>query len=47
MNAPTCPQQSFTGETNNLNLVGTPAYGVGTSPSLRSNQSNLTVSPPS
>jgi hypothetical protein len=46
-NAPSCLMTGYTGETNNLNLVGTPAYGVGASPSLRSNQSNLTVSPPS
>ncbi|MFI0894932.1 hypothetical protein [Streptomyces sp. NPDC020983] len=46
-NAPSCLMTGYTGETNNLNLVGTPAYGVGASPSLRSNQSNLTTSPPS
>ncbi|MFI0937367.1 hypothetical protein [Streptomyces sp. NPDC021020] len=46
-NAPSCLMTGYTGETNNLNLVGTPAYGIGSSPSLRSNQSNLTVSPPS
>ena len=45
--APSCLLTGYTGETNNLNLVGTPAYAAGASPSLRSNQSNLTLSPPS
>lgn len=45
--APTCLTQGYTGETNNLNLVGTPAYGPGASPSLQSVQSNILTSPPS
>ncbi|UWE11184.1 hypothetical protein [Actinacidiphila bryophytorum] len=45
--APTCLTQGYTGETNNLNLVGTPAYGPGTSPSMQSVQSNILTSPPS
>lgn len=46
-NAPTCITQGYTGETNNLNLVGSPAYGVGASPSLQSVQSNVLTTPAS
>ncbi|MFG1805636.1 discoidin domain-containing protein [Streptomyces sp. NPDC049040] len=45
--APTCLTEGFTGETNNLNLVSTPAYAAGASPSIRSVQSNILTSPPS
>lgn len=38
--APTCIYGGWTGETNNLNLVGTAAYATGASPSIRSVQSN-------
>jgi hypothetical protein len=38
--APVCEQEGFTGETNNLDLVGTPAVGIGPSPSILSVQSN-------
>jgi hypothetical protein len=39
--------EGFTGETNNLNLVGTTAYTPGASPSIRSTQSNILTSPAS
>jgi von Willebrand factor type D domain len=39
-NAPTCVLEGFTGETNNLNLVGTAAVGTGPSPAVVSTQSN-------
>jgi hypothetical protein len=45
--APSCLYEGFTGETNNLNLVGTAAYTPGASPSLQSRQSNLLTSPAS
>lgn len=42
--APTCVLQGFTGETNNLNLVSTPAYAITSSPSIHSRQSNTLTS---
>ena len=39
-NAPTCVQEGFTGETNNLNLVGTASVGTGAAPAVVSTQSN-------
>ncbi|WP_051951208.1 hypothetical protein [Actinacidiphila yeochonensis] len=46
-NAPTCLSEGFTGETNNLNLVNTPSFTVGASPSIQSRQSNILTSPAS
>jgi hypothetical protein len=43
-NAPTCVLEGFTGETNNLNLVGTAAVGAGPSPAVVSTQSNTLTS---
>jgi hypothetical protein len=43
-NAPTCVLEGFTGETNNLNLVGTAAVGTGPSPAVVSTQSNTLTS---
>jgi hypothetical protein len=40
-NAPTCHLEGYTGETNNLTLVGTPALTIGPSPAIRSTQSNV------
>jgi hypothetical protein len=45
--APTCLMQGYTGETNNLNLVSSPAYGIGAAPSLQSVQSNVLTTPAS
>jgi YVTN family beta-propeller protein len=39
--APTCVLQGYTGETNNLNLVGTPAIGLAPYPAIVSEQSNI------
>jgi len=39
--APTCVLEGFTGETNNLNLISTPAYPITPSPSIHSRQSNI------
>ncbi|WGM37699.1 VWD domain-containing protein [Caulobacter sp. NIBR1757] len=39
-NAPTCVLEGYTGETNNLDLVDTPAIAIGPSPAIVSNQSN-------
>ncbi|WP_157436108.1 hypothetical protein [Actinospica robiniae] len=39
--APTCIYGGWTGETNNLTLVGTATYATGASPSIRSVQSNI------
>ena len=39
--APNCVLEGFTGETNNLNLVGTPGVGTGPSPAVVSTQSNV------
>jgi hypothetical protein len=47
MNAPACVLEGFTGETNNLNLVGTAAVGTGPSPAVVSMQSNATNTQPS
>jgi hypothetical protein len=38
--APECAMEGFTGETNNLNLVGTAAVGPGAAPAIVSRQSN-------
>lgn len=38
--APTCRLEGFTGETNNLNLVGTTPVGPGPSPAIVSTQTN-------
>jgi hypothetical protein len=43
-NAPTCAAEGFTGETNNLNLVATPAIAIGASPAVAFNQSSATGS---
>ncbi len=43
-NAPTCVPEGFTGETNNLNLVNSPALTIGASPSMQSVQSNVATS---
>lgn len=40
MNAPACVLEGFTGETNNLNLVGTPPIPTAPSPSIVSTQTN-------
>jgi hypothetical protein len=40
-NAPACVLEGFTGETNNLSLVGTPAVATGPSPAIVSKQSNV------
>ncbi len=45
--APTCVVAGFTGETNNLNLVSTPAIGTQASPTLISNQTSAASSPAS
>jgi len=42
--APTCVNEGFTGETNDLTLVGTPAITKGPSPALVSRQSNVETS---
>jgi hypothetical protein len=41
--APTCTLEGFTGETNNLNLSGTPALGAEESPTIESAQTNGTA----
>jgi hypothetical protein len=46
-NAPTCIEDGFTAETNNLNLVGTPAFPPGASPAIHSRQSNIETTTPS
>lgn len=46
-NAPTCIEEGFTGETNNLNLVSTPAFPPGPSPAIHSQQSNILTTTPS
>ncbi len=40
--APTCVLEGFTGETNNLNLTGTPAIGTQSSPTIISDQTSAT-----
>ena len=45
--APVCVLEGFTGETNNLNLVSTPAIGTQASPTLISDQTSATASPAS
>jgi hypothetical protein len=42
--APTCKLGGFTGETNNLNLVSTPALGAQGLPTIESDQTNGTAS---
>jgi len=43
-NAPTCVSESFTGETNNLTLVGTAAISTQAAPAIEFTQSNVTGS---
>jgi hypothetical protein len=38
--APSCVQEGFTGETNNLTLAATPALGTASSPTMASKQTN-------
>ena len=38
--APMCDEHGFTGETNNLNLTGTPAIGTATAPTIATNQTS-------
>lgn len=45
--APTCEGEGFTGETNNLDLVGTVAVGTSASPAIVSTQSNAPGGTPS
>jgi hypothetical protein len=45
--APTCVAEGFTGETNNLNLITTPALGSEPSPTMASKQTNGGTSTPS
>ena len=40
-NAPTCLLTGYTGETNNLTLVGATALATGPSPAIQTNQSNI------
>jgi len=42
---PSCVLEGFTGETNNLTLVGTPAVAMGPSPAIVSTQSNVAGTP--
>ncbi len=46
-NAPMCELEGFTGEVNNLTLVGTPALGTGPSPAIVFTQSNVPGTPAS
>jgi hypothetical protein len=41
--APSCVQEGFTGETNNLNLTSTPALGTEPSPTMATKQTNGTA----
>jgi hypothetical protein len=43
--APECVKEGFTGETNNLELTGTPALGTVTTPTMGSEQTNRTAKP--
>jgi len=43
--APTCVLEGFTGETNNLNLVSTPAIGTGPAPAIVSEQTSSPGTP--
>jgi hypothetical protein len=45
--APSCVEEGFTGETNNLNLAATPALGSESSPTMASKQTAKTSSSPS
>lgn len=45
--APVCVLEGFTGETNNLNLVSTPAVGTQSSPTLISDQTSASATPAS
>ena len=38
--APSCNYEGFTGETNNLNLSGTPSMAIGEFPSLITDQTS-------
>lgn len=40
-NAPSCVVEGFTGETNNLTLVGAPALATGASPAIETQQTNI------
>jgi hypothetical protein len=42
--APSCQEEGFTAETNNLNLVKTPKKAAGSSPGIVSEQSNASTS---
>lgn len=44
--APTCVMESFTGETNNLTLIGAGTLGTQPAPAIQSSQSNATVLTP-
>ncbi len=44
--APTCTEEGFTGETNNLSLSGSPALGARQLPTIESAQSNGTATTP-
>ncbi|WP_051452220.1 hypothetical protein [Actinospica robiniae] len=45
--APSCVEEGFTGETNNLKLTATPALGSQSSPTMATEQTNGTSSTPS
>lgn len=47
LQAPTCEEEGFTAETNNLNLSGTPALGNEGSPTIEFAQTNGTATVPS
>jgi alpha-tubulin suppressor-like RCC1 family protein len=47
LSAPSCVEEGFTAETNNLNLTGTPKLGTEASPTIVSKQTNGTASKPS
>jgi len=47
LNAPTCIENSFTNETNNLSLSNTPAIGMSTSPEISFIEQSSPVSPAS
>src|SRR5262249_47405249 len=46
-NAPDCVLEGYTGETNNLTLVGAPAVSTGPSPAIVFTQSNIPGTPAS
>ena len=45
--APSCVEEGFTGETNNLKLTATPALGTESSPTMATEQTNGTAGTPS